>query len=206
MSRSGRLFVLSGPSGAGKTTICERLLSAPGARRVVTCTTRPPRGDEQAEEDYHFLSEEEFDQKITERGFLEHAKVHDHRYGTPRDEVEAGLREGATLLLNIDVQGAQQLRDAGVGPATFVFVEPPDLETLRQRLESRGTDDQETIERRLRTAREEMKERDRFDRVIVNGDLEQAVADGLRLLGSADSSGDDGSPPRGCAVSDVETR
>jgi len=170
----GRLVVISGPSGAGKTTVCERLLAHPGFVRAITATTRSPRPGEVDGVDYHFLDEESFRQGIAEGRFLEHAEVHGRYYGTPAAPLEEQLDAGRTVLLNIDVQGAKQLMEAAV-PAFYVFIAPPDLEELRRRLEARGTDDAASIARRMETARAELAESDRYDLVVVNDDLDRTV-------------------------------
>jgi len=182
MSVPGRLVVVSGPSGAGKTTICKKLLNLGGFERVVTCTTRPPRGTEQNGVDYHFLHREDFERDRDKGRFLEDAEVHGNYYGTPREQVEDGIQKGTTLLLNIDVQGAQQLREAQISHLTSVFIEPPSLGTLEERLAARNTDSPDEIERRLEQAREELKERIHYDHIVVNADLKDAVSEVLQAL------------------------
>ncbi|HLU49851.1 MAG TPA: guanylate kinase [Planctomycetota bacterium] len=178
----GKLIVISGPSGVGKTSICDRLLEDPRFRRVVTCTTRPPRETEVPGVDYHFLGREEFEQGIREGRFAEHAEVYGHLYGTPLDDIERGIREGSHMLLNIDVQGARQLRKAPIDGMVTLFIAPPDLETLEKRLRGRGNDTPESIERRLLAAHAELAERDLYDHVIVNESLEQAIRDVLKAI------------------------
>ncbi|MBN1442187.1 MAG: guanylate kinase [Planctomycetes bacterium] len=189
MSGSGRLVVISGPSGAGKTSICRRLLARPGVRRVITCTTRPPRAGEMNGVDYLFLSPATFELGIEEGRFLEHASVHGHLYGTPREPVESGIANGETLLLNIDVQGARRLREAGIGGLVTIFIEPPDLDELERRLRQRGTDSTETVRRRVERAREELREKDLYDHIIVNDELERAAAEILEILGEPHPAG-----------------
>ena len=180
-------MLISGPSGVGKTSICSALLARGGMRRVITATSRPPRPGERDGVDYHFLSEAGFQEAIRRGEFLEHAKVHGHLYGTPREEVEAGLREGRPLLLNIDVQGARQIREkvkAGEAiPLTQIFLLPPSLEELERRLETRKTDDPAVVRNRLETAAREMEEKSLYDHVVVNDDLAAAVSRILSLLG-----------------------
>lgn len=196
MSERGRLVVISGPSGSGKSTICDRLIEREGFERVVTCTTRPPRPGERHGVDYQFLDREEFERAIREGRFVEWARVHDRLYGTPRDALERALEEGRTVLLNIDVQGARQVAASGIGPRVEVFVVAPDLETLRRRLERRGTDGPEEIERRIEAARAELRERDRYHHVVVNEDVEEAVSEVLRIVrGARERAGQP--PPRG---------
>jgi len=184
---AGKLIVISGPSGVGKTTICDALLKYPGFQRVITATSRPPRKGERDGVDYHFLTERAFLESRERGEFLESARVHGHLYGTPRREVEAGLREGKWVLLNIDVQGARQIREGsgrGSGlPLTTVFLEPPSMEELCRRIGTRGTDDPETARRRLETAREEMKERHNYEHVILNDDLGSTVQRIIKAIG-----------------------
>jgi guanylate kinase len=186
-SRSGRLVLISGPSGVGKTSICSALLAHGGMRRVITATSRPPRPGERDGVDYHFLSEARFQEAIRRGEFLEHAKVHGHLYGTPREEVAAGLREGRPVLLNIDVQGARQIREKVKAdeaiPLTQIFLMPPSLEELERRLETRKTDDPAVVKKRLETAIREMEERTLYDHVVVNDDLAATVSRILALLG-----------------------
>lgn len=184
MSERGRLVVISGPSGAGKTSICREILrrKASELERVVTATTRAPRGRERDGVDYLFLDRDEFDEMIRDRRFLEHADVYGHLYGTPREQVEEGIARGSTLLLNIDVQGARQLREAGIDGLMTIFIEPPSFEALEERLRGRGTDPQEVVRRRLEQAREEMGEKSKYDHVVVNDELERAAAEVVQLI------------------------
>ncbi|MBI4230547.1 MAG: guanylate kinase [Planctomycetes bacterium] len=177
----GLLVVLSGPSGVGKTTLCERLCSLHGWKRVVTATTRPPRGGERDGVDYHFLSDGEFERRVRANGFLEHARVFSRRYGTPREAVEAPLVRGEVLLLPIDVQGAAQVR-VSLPSALRIFLLPPDLSTLEARLSGRGTEDEARRAERLRVARDELARQGEYDHRVVNGDLGQAERDIARLV------------------------
>jgi guanylate kinase len=167
----GRLVVVSGPSGVGKTALVDRLLEDPRFARAVTATTRPPRGAERDGVDYVFLSAEEFRRRVGAGWFLEHAEVYGRSYGTPRDAVDDACLAGRHCLLNIDVQGAATLRRLGVD-ALFVFVAPPSLEELERRIRRRGQDGPEVAARRLAAAAGELERQGEFDLVVVNDDLE----------------------------------
>ena len=186
------LIVISAPSGAGKTTLCDRLLrERDDIVYSVSCTTRPARGHERHGTDYFFLNEEEFSARLERGEFLEHAEVHEHRYGTLNKTVADALGSGRSVLMDIDVQGARQVRAhvAGVEPGDRlhgvlldIFIEPPSLEALRSRLESRAEDSPDVIEQRLRNAAAEMACRDEFMFRIVNDDLDRAYAELLRAI------------------------
>jgi guanylate kinase len=182
-AKSGRglLVVLSGPSGVGKTSVAERLLVQPGFARAVTATTRSPRPGERDGVDYVFLDDASFRARVARGEFLEHAEVHGNLYGTPRESVDVVLARGLACLLVIDVQGAASLRGAGV-EALYVFVAPPSDAELERRLRARGTDSEEAIARRLRTARAELARRGEYDTVVINGDLDRAVGEISRLV------------------------
>jgi guanylate kinase len=181
----GRLFVITGPSGVGKGTLIKELLERlPTLELSVSATTRPPRPGERPGVDYHFLDEQEFERRLEGGEFMEHASYSGHRYGTLRSEVEPRLERGIGVLLEIDVQGARQVRDR-MPDAVLVFVAPPSPEALRERLEGRGTDAPEQIDRRLRVAGEELEAQREFRHVIVNDRLDRA-ADELASLVSAE--------------------
>jgi len=183
-SPAARLVVVSGPSGVGKTTVCAHLLERPGFERVITATTRSPRGAEKPGVDYVFLGAPEFDRWVKEGRFLEWAEVHGKRYGSPRAPAQAILSRGHHAVLNIDVQGARSVRTAGL-PAFLVFLLPPSQEELERRLRGRGTESEEAVGRRMAAAREEMALRDEFDLQVVNDDSRraaEAIAAALRPL------------------------
>ena len=166
------IFVVSGPSGCGKSTLIGRVLADTGGLRFsVSHTTRPKRGTEVDGRDYHFVSGETFDAMVRAGAFIEWAEVYGHRYGTSRAEVRDGAGD---VVLDIDVQGASEIRKSGL-PATLVFVMPPVFSELRRRLQARGTDGPDAVERRLRKAREEIRAFPEFDYVIVNEGLDAAV-------------------------------
>ena len=175
-ARRGRMIVLAGPSGVGKSSIVAALRERlPDLFFSVSATTRAPRAGEVDGRDYHFLSSEEFDRRARNGEFLEHATYSGNRYGTLRSEVERRLAEGVSVVLEIEVQGARQVR-AAMPESVQVFVAPPDPAALRQRLESRGTDSREAIDERLRTAELELAAQQEFEHVIVNDELESAAA------------------------------
>ena len=167
----GQLLVLSGPSGVGKSAVAERVLSDPRFARAVTATTRTPRPGEVEGVSYVFLSRAEFEKRLAAGWFLEHAEVYGNLYGTPRSSVEAVLASGRCCLLVIDVQGAATLRREGV-EGRYVFLAAPSPSDLERRLRGRGLDAPAEIARRLAAAEAELAEAHRFDRVLVNDDLQ----------------------------------
>ncbi|TDY61807.1 guanylate kinase [Aminivibrio pyruvatiphilus] len=176
MNRSdrGKLFVLSGPSGAGKGTLRKKVFeTVQGIRFSISCTTRPPRQGEKEGIDYRFISEEAFLSLLKEDKFLEHAEVHGHYYGTLREDVEQALSGGLDMVLEIDVQGAFQIREK-MPESVLVFVSPPSLEELEHRLRERGTESGEHLRLRMKNARLEMMKAKDYDYVIVNDDAERA--------------------------------
>jgi len=176
-SREGVLFVVSAPSGAGKTSLCKQIVDFfPSLGHSVSFTTRACRPGEQDGRDYHFISVERF-AGMAERGeFVEWAEVHGNRYGTARITLEEARRAGVDLLLEIDWQGAAQLRDNGVD-GVYVFILPPGFDELRKRLEGRGTDAPEVIEQRLKNARRELSEAFSYDYLVVNDQFDHAVGE-----------------------------
>ena len=171
----GRLIVLAAPSGAGKTTLVRALLErVPNLRFSVSYTTRPRRPGERDGVDYFFVTREQFDEMVRRDAFLEHAQVFDHWYGTSREHVEDLLQSGASVLLEIDWQGARQVR-AKAPDAITVFILPPCVAALEARLKGRGTDTPEVIARRLRDSVADMRHWNEFGYVVVNDDLERAA-------------------------------
>lgn len=175
-TRRGMLIIISGPSGAGKGTLCERLLQQDGDISFsVSATTRAPRHGEKDGVHYHFLTEKAFDDLLAQDAFLEYATVHDHRYGTPRAPVEKAMEEGRDILLDVDSQGA--LRVMGkVKDTVSIFILPPSFKALRQRLHTRNTDDDREIEKRLNNARKEIQQCRHYNYAIVNDDLDLAFS------------------------------
>jgi guanylate kinase len=180
----GRLFVITGPSGVGKGTLIEGLLrEVPDLELSVSATTRRPRGSERDGVHYHFMDEQEFERRVRAGEFIEHAGYSSHHYGTLRSEVEPRLARGAGVVLEIELQGARQIRET-VPDAVQVFIAPPSPEDLRRRLESRGTDSDEQIASRLAVAAEELEAREEFGHVIVNDDVERATRELVELVRS----------------------
>lgn len=180
--KKGRLIVISGPSGSGKTTIRDRLLKLlPGLECSVSYTTRAPRQGEKEAKDYFFISKEEFQRCIKEDGFLEYAKVFDNYYGTCKDWVTERLKEGKDILLCIDVQGAAQIKKNSDN-ALFIFLIPPSLKVLEERLQKRATDHPEEINKRLAKAKEEMAQVGNYDHVVLNDKVSEAVDEIIGII------------------------
>jgi len=171
--RRGILFVLSSPSGAGKTTLSRKLLAEdPEFILSISATTRQPRPAETEGVDYLFVSQQQFDQMVTTRRMLEHAHVFGHSYGTPRDPVETAIKSGRDVLFDVDWQGAQQLRNSDLGPLVVtVFILPPTIAALEARLRSRAQDSDEVIAGRMARARDEISHWAEYDYVLINDDL-----------------------------------
>jgi guanylate kinase len=170
-----KVFVITGPSGVGKGTLIRALRERlPALELSTSATTRQPREGEEDGRDYHFLTPDEFATRADANEFLEHAAYSGNRYGTLRSEVERRLAEGRSVALEIEVQGARQVR-AAMPEAVLVFIAPPSAEALRERLEGRGTDTAEEIDQRLRTAELELAAQQEFKHVIVNDELGRAV-------------------------------
>ena len=180
--RRGKLFILSGPSGVGKGTLRERALKdVEGLIYSISCTTRSPRPGERDGIEYRFVSEADFKRRVQEGLFLEHARVHDAYYGTLRADVERELDAGNDVLLEIDVQGAKQVRSR-LPDAISIFVAPPSLEELERRLRNRQTESDDELRHRLANAEMEMEQEGAYDRILVNDDLDDASAELRRLI------------------------
>jgi guanylate kinase len=174
--RRGIIFILSAPSGAGKTTISRAALKAiAGLEFSVSVTTRGPREGEVDGVDYHFVSEDDFKRKVAADELAEWARVFDASYGTPRARLEAAVRAGRDSLLDIDIQGAEQLRVRYPGDSVSIFVLPPSFEELEGRLRRRGTESEHKIQHRLRRARDEAREYPQFQYLIVNHDIGESL-------------------------------
>jgi guanylate kinase len=175
VGRKGFPLVVAAPSGAGKTTVCRALVARdPGLVFSVSHTTRPRRAGEHDGSDYHFVSRAEFERLVGEGAFLEHAEYSGQIYGTSWAAIRAPLARGLDVLLEIEVEGARQVRER-LPDARLLFLLPPSLAELERRLRARGTDPPAEVQRRLEIARREMRELDRFDYAVVNDDLERAV-------------------------------
>ncbi len=172
---AGKLFILSGPSGAGKGTICKALLAETDLELSVSMTTRNPRAGETDGESYYFVSKNEFLRKIEASGFLEYAEVYGNFYGTPKQPVIDKLSAGTDVILEIDMQGALKVKE-NYPDGVFIFILPPSMSELRKRLTGRGTETAEAIEMRLGETLKELSYIDKYDYCVVNGQLEEAVA------------------------------
>ncbi|MCE0499045.1 MAG: guanylate kinase [Methylacidiphilales bacterium] len=176
--RQGILFVISAPSGTGKSTLCENLRSTPDFIYSISCTTRPPRAGEEDGVDYHFLSQEDFLSKVRNGEMLEYAQVHGHHYyGTLKTTVKKALTQGTDVLLDIDVQGAASIRETDdpmvKDSLVDVFIMPPTLEELEKRLRKRGTETEEQVQQRLQTGKKESKMWPLYKYTILSGSMEE---------------------------------
>ena len=172
---AARLFIISGPSAVGKGTIVKRILKSDGKVHLsVSATTRNPREGEEEGVSYYFMSDEQFVKAVGEGGFLEHASVHGHYYGTPKAPVMSQLKAGRDVILEIDVQGAMHVKES-YPDGVFIFILPPSVDALRSRIMHRGTESEEDIQVRLGAAQREMEYLEHYDYYVVNDDLEKAV-------------------------------
>ncbi len=186
--KKGRIFVISAPSGTGKTTLLNRLLADyPTMKRSVSCTTRSPRPGEHEGVDYHFVNEAEFRRLTEEGGFFEWEEVHGAFYGTPKGPLVQRHEAGLDTVLDIDTRGARSVKK-DFPDACLIFLMPPSLDELEQRLRSRHTEEESSLRRRLENARREMGEKNRFDYVIINYDLDRAYGE-LKSMVSGYRSG-----------------
>ena len=183
--KKGKVIIFSAPSGSGKSTIINWLMQHSELHLAfsISCTSRAPRGTERHGVEYFFLSPEEFRQRITNNEFLEYEEVyHDRFYGTLKSQVEKQLEAGQNVVLDIDVKGACNIKEYYQDEALALFIQPPSIEALRQRLEGRGTDAPEVIEQRIARAEFELSYAPKFDRVVVNDVLQQAQQQALDII------------------------
>jgi guanylate kinase len=175
MARRGLLFVVSAPSGAGKTTLCKELVRmVPGLRHSISCTTRKPRPGEVHGREYFFIDEPAFQDMVDRHEFAEWAQVYGHRYGTPRQALIDMMEKGEDVLLEIDSQGALQIKKR-FEDGVFIYIMPPSMETLRSRLLQRGSDSPDEIQRRLQKARQEILNYREYSYIVRNDDMKQAL-------------------------------
>lgn len=182
MTNKGLLIVYTGASGVGKGTIMKELLRKnPNLRLSVSATTRAPREGEVNGREYYFVTHERFDELIAEHGFLEYAEYVGNKYGTPKEPVFRMLDEGLDVILEIEVKGFLQVKEACPDCVT-IFIAPPSFEVLQERLRGRGTESEEVIEKRLKTAEQELQSQNLFDYVVVNDDLDRAIEEVLSII------------------------
>lgn len=181
--RKGKFIVISGPSGVGKGTICERLIKELGAYYSISMTTREIREGEVDGVNYYFISKDEFKRRIALGELLEYNIYNDNYYGTPKDKVLEKLEEGVDVFLEIDVNGARNIKRI-FPDALLIYIAPPSIEVLRERLIHRGTEDMETVEKRLRIAEDELMQVGIYDYVVVNDDVEKAIQEIRDIIGS----------------------
>lgn len=175
------LIVISGPSGAGKGTIVSELKKKDNIKVSISATTRQPREGETDGIHYHFITKEQFTKMVEENGFLEHAQYCENCYGSPRKQAEEWIAEGNDVILEIDVQGYEQVKK-NYPDCVGVFIMPPSMKELERRLRKRGTEDEETIQKRLECAKEEIKKAPEYDYIVVNGPIEECVADVFSVI------------------------
>lgn len=180
---SGRLIIISAPSGTGKTSVIERFLKThPNMIHSVSCTTRSMRKGETGGVEYHFITEERFREQVSRGEFVEWAEVHGHLYGTLKKYLDKILKEGKEILLDLDVQGGMNLKRLYGERALSIFLMPPSMEELKRRLSLRGTDSAEQLGIRLKNAEYEMRQKEHYDTVIVNADLERTCREMEKVL------------------------
>ena len=200
---AGKLFVITAPSGAGKTTLTKRLLAEDASLKFsVSYTTRKPRPGEQHGRDYYFVDKAEFERMIAAGELLEHARVFDNYYGTGRAQIEQLTAAGTNLLLDIDWQGARQVRSA-MSSSVLIFIMPPSLAELERRLRGRATDSEQVIARRMSEARDDMARWSEFDYVVINAEVDAAVAELRAIVAGRNQSCRTSDPARRAVLSGI---
>lgn len=179
--KKGKFIVVSGPSGVGKGTICDVLIKELSAWYSVSMTTREKREGEEEGKNYYFVTKEEFENKIKEGNFIEYNIYNNNYYGTPKDKILEKIDEGIDVFLEIDVNGARNIKRQFPN-SLLIYIAPPSLEELRKRLENRGTEDEEKIQNRLKIAEKELKQKDMYDFVVINDDLETAIDEVRQII------------------------
>lgn len=180
--KKGRIFIISAPSGSGKTTICKKVLKeVKNLKDSVSFTTRRPRPDEKHKKDYHYISRDKFKKEIKKGNLLEWEENFGYYYGTPKDFVIKNIEKGKSILLSIDVRGAMQVRKA-FPKSVLIFVKPPSFKELKRRLEERKTDKAKDIEKRLKLAKKELKDASKYNYVVINEKLNKAIKETVAII------------------------
>ncbi len=183
MSKRGKIVVIVAPSGTGKSTLIKKLMQEiTSLKWSVSCTTRPKRTGEKEGEDYFYITTRDFEKRIENNEFIEWAKVHSNYYGTSKEFVEAGLNAGDHLLFDLDVQGCDSIKEIYGDEANVIFIEPPSVEVLKERLTGRGTDNIDVINERLQNSIKELKRKDDYDFNVVNDEIEKAYIDFKKIV------------------------
>lgn len=181
MKNDKLLLVVSGPAGAGKGTVVSELVKNDNVKVSISATTRQPRSIDIPDVTYHFLTKEQFENMINENGFLEYATYCGNYYGSPRKQIEDWIEQGNDVILEIDVQGYEQIKK-NYPDCVGIFIMPPSMKELERRLRKRGTEDEETILKRLEIAKQEIKKACQYDYIVINGPLEECVADVMSVI------------------------
>ena len=184
--KEGKIFVISGPSGSGKSSITREILKMPNTVFSISMTTRKIRDGEEDGVNYYFVTDEEYDKTVQENGFLEHAEIYNHKYGTPKKQALENLNNGLDVILEIEMEGALQVK-SNYPDAVLIYVLPPSLRELRERIEARGTDSKEEIEKRLDGTIRELGYLNKYDYFVINDDFNEAIND-VRAIVNAEKN------------------